>query len=186
MRSPILIPQFSPRLKTPLPLGLDGQPIKPVPEQSFIQKYWIYIVPALIIMRKLPPLPSCRPTHHLNVSSRPPSWSRRRPPAVMEMVACIILVAFFHVYVIYSPLGRPESIIANLFSLLSCGRSIGLCVPQPFIRPPREVNPHQWGCWLHRRHETGVVPSLARWPARMVACDTPPTAVAQTRSRPDR
>jgi hypothetical protein len=33
-------------------MGADGQVIKPVPEQSFIQKYWMYIIPALIILRK--------------------------------------------------------------------------------------------------------------------------------------
>ncbi|QRW16456.1 transmembrane protein [Rhizoctonia solani] len=38
----------------PPPMGADGQPIKPVSEQSFIQKYWMYIVPALIILLVLP------------------------------------------------------------------------------------------------------------------------------------
>ncbi|KAF8743471.1 hypothetical protein RHS02_02608, partial [Rhizoctonia solani] len=47
-------PAFTPRLKVPPPMGADGQPIKPVPEQSFIQKYWMYIVPALIILLVLP------------------------------------------------------------------------------------------------------------------------------------
>ncbi|KAG9121515.1 hypothetical protein FRC07_002486 [Ceratobasidium sp. 392] len=47
-------PPFSPRLRTPPPLAPDGQPIKPVVEKSFIQKYWMYIVPALIILLVLP------------------------------------------------------------------------------------------------------------------------------------
>ncbi|KAG8704232.1 hypothetical protein FRC09_003669 [Ceratobasidium sp. 395] len=47
-------PPFSPRLRTPPPLAQDGQPIKPVAEKSFIQKYWMYIVPALIILLVLP------------------------------------------------------------------------------------------------------------------------------------
>ncbi|KAG9093191.1 hypothetical protein FS749_014876 [Ceratobasidium sp. UAMH 11750] len=47
-------PPFSPRLRTPPPLAPDGQPIKPVAEKSFIQKYWMYIVPALIILLVLP------------------------------------------------------------------------------------------------------------------------------------
>ncbi|KAG9100317.1 hypothetical protein FRC06_004259 [Ceratobasidium sp. 370] len=45
---------FSPRLRTPPPLAPDGQPIMPVAEKSFIQKYWMYIVPALIILLVLP------------------------------------------------------------------------------------------------------------------------------------
>ncbi|KAG8746793.1 hypothetical protein FRC10_003776 [Ceratobasidium sp. 414] len=44
----------SPRLRTPPPLAQDGQPIAPVAEKSFIQKYWMYIVPALIILLVLP------------------------------------------------------------------------------------------------------------------------------------
>ncbi|CAE6522377.1 unnamed protein product [Rhizoctonia solani] len=47
-------PAFTPRLKVPPPMSPDGQPVKPVPEQSFIQKYWMYIVPALIILLVLP------------------------------------------------------------------------------------------------------------------------------------
>ncbi|CAE6396161.1 unnamed protein product [Rhizoctonia solani] len=47
-------PAFTPRLKVPPPMGADGQVIKPVPEQSFIQKYWMYIIPALIILLVLP------------------------------------------------------------------------------------------------------------------------------------
>ena len=53
----------SPRLKTPPPLSPEGQPIKPVVEKSFIQKYWMYIVPVLILLRKLsctPPFPNPR------------------------------------------------------------------------------------------------------------------------------
>ncbi|CAE7120815.1 unnamed protein product [Rhizoctonia solani] len=47
-------PAFTPRLKVPPPIGSDGQPTKPVPEKSFIQKYWMYIVPGLIILLVLP------------------------------------------------------------------------------------------------------------------------------------
>ncbi|KAF8605470.1 hypothetical protein BDV93DRAFT_521776 [Ceratobasidium sp. AG-I] len=47
-------PAFSPRLKTPPPLGADGQTIKPVVEKSFIQKYWMYIVPVLILLLVMP------------------------------------------------------------------------------------------------------------------------------------
>lgn len=47
-------PAFRPRLKTPPPMGSDGQPVKAEPEKSFIQKYWMYIVPALIILLVMP------------------------------------------------------------------------------------------------------------------------------------
>lgn len=47
-------PAFRPRLKTPTPMSADGQPVKAEPEKSFIQKYWMYIVPALIILLVLP------------------------------------------------------------------------------------------------------------------------------------
>jgi hypothetical protein len=36
-----------PELRTPPPLTPQGEPVQPVPEQSFIQKYWIYILIAL-------------------------------------------------------------------------------------------------------------------------------------------
>ncbi|QRV73151.1 transmembrane protein [Ceratobasidium sp. AG-Ba] len=47
-------PPIRPRLKTPPPMTPEGQPIQPVAEKSFIQKYWMYIVPALIILLVLP------------------------------------------------------------------------------------------------------------------------------------
>ncbi|KAJ1309127.1 hypothetical protein OPQ81_004803 [Rhizoctonia solani] len=47
-------PALTPRFKVPPPMSADGQPIKPVPEKSFIQKYWMYIVPGLIILLVLP------------------------------------------------------------------------------------------------------------------------------------
>lgn len=36
--------------KNPIKVGADGKVIAPPPEKSFIQKYWIYIVPVLVIM----------------------------------------------------------------------------------------------------------------------------------------
>ncbi len=36
-----------PQLRTPPPLTQQGTPVEPVPERSFIQKYWVYIVVAL-------------------------------------------------------------------------------------------------------------------------------------------
>jgi len=36
-----------PELRKPPPLTPQGEPVQPVPEQSFIQKYWIYILIAL-------------------------------------------------------------------------------------------------------------------------------------------
>jgi len=39
-----------PELRTPPVLTTEGEPVKPVPEKSFIQKYWIYIVPMLIAL----------------------------------------------------------------------------------------------------------------------------------------
>ncbi|EUC66335.1 transmembrane protein, putative [Rhizoctonia solani AG-3 Rhs1AP] len=54
-------PAFTPRLRVPPPMSSDGKPITPVPEQSFIQKYWMYIVPGLIILLVLPAGPDDAP-----------------------------------------------------------------------------------------------------------------------------
>lgn len=37
----------SPRLRAPPPLTPEGVPVSPVPEKTFLQKYWVYIVIAL-------------------------------------------------------------------------------------------------------------------------------------------
>ncbi|KII94843.1 hypothetical protein PLICRDRAFT_149099 [Plicaturopsis crispa FD-325 SS-3] len=42
LRTPHLPPL--PELRTPPPLSPEGAPVQPVPEKSFVQKYWIYIV----------------------------------------------------------------------------------------------------------------------------------------------
>ncbi|KIL68092.1 hypothetical protein M378DRAFT_929836 [Amanita muscaria Koide BX008] len=39
-----------PELRTPPALTTEGEPVKPIPEKSFIQKYWIYIVPMVIAL----------------------------------------------------------------------------------------------------------------------------------------
>ncbi|PFH52837.1 hypothetical protein AMATHDRAFT_1879 [Amanita thiersii Skay4041] len=39
-----------PELRVPPPLSPDGEPVKPVPEKSFIQKYWMYILAILIAL----------------------------------------------------------------------------------------------------------------------------------------
>jgi len=39
-----------PDLRAPPALTTEGEPVTPVPEKSFIQKYWIYIVPMLIAL----------------------------------------------------------------------------------------------------------------------------------------
>jgi hypothetical protein len=41
-----------PELRTPPPLTAEGQPLQPIPEKSFIQKYWIYILVALGALRE--------------------------------------------------------------------------------------------------------------------------------------
>jgi len=37
-----------PELKTPPPMTAEGEPVKPAPEKSFLQKYWMYIVAILL------------------------------------------------------------------------------------------------------------------------------------------
>lgn len=37
-----------PELKAPVPISITGEPIKPPPEKSFIQKYWVYLLIALV------------------------------------------------------------------------------------------------------------------------------------------
>ncbi|KAJ8523422.1 hypothetical protein ONZ45_g132 [Pleurotus djamor] len=39
-----------PELRTPPPLTETGEPVVPVPEKSFLQKYWLYIVAVLIAL----------------------------------------------------------------------------------------------------------------------------------------
>ncbi|KIY49328.1 hypothetical protein FISHEDRAFT_41589 [Fistulina hepatica ATCC 64428] len=40
-----------PELKTPPSLTVEGEPVQPIPEKTFLQKYWLYIVGILIAMR---------------------------------------------------------------------------------------------------------------------------------------
>jgi len=47
LKSPSLPPL--PSLKTPPPLSTEGEPIAPIPEKTFLQKYWIYIVGFLLV-----------------------------------------------------------------------------------------------------------------------------------------
>jgi hypothetical protein len=37
-------------LRTPPPLTQDGEPVKPEPEKSFLQKYWMYIAVVLLAL----------------------------------------------------------------------------------------------------------------------------------------
>ncbi|KAH9482376.1 hypothetical protein JR316_0004476 [Psilocybe cubensis] len=39
-----------PELRAPPPLTPEGQVVKPVPEKSFIQKYWMYIVAVVLVL----------------------------------------------------------------------------------------------------------------------------------------
>lgn len=39
-----------PQLRVPPPLALDGKPVEPVPEKTFLQKYWIYMAVALFAL----------------------------------------------------------------------------------------------------------------------------------------
>ncbi|KAL0563768.1 hypothetical protein V5O48_018295 [Marasmius crinis-equi] len=48
VRTPRLPPL--PELRVPPPLTPEGKPVEPVPEKSFIQKYWMYIAAALIAL----------------------------------------------------------------------------------------------------------------------------------------
>ncbi|KAH7887630.1 hypothetical protein F5I97DRAFT_862320 [Phlebopus sp. FC_14] len=48
LKSPRLPPQ--PELRAPLLLAREGEPIAPIPEKSFVQKYWIYIAIALAVL----------------------------------------------------------------------------------------------------------------------------------------
>ncbi|KAF8663499.1 hypothetical protein AX16_001067 [Volvariella volvacea WC 439] len=43
------MPPF-PELRTPPPLTPEGQPVQPVPEKTFLQKYWMYIVVFLVVV----------------------------------------------------------------------------------------------------------------------------------------
>jgi ER membrane protein complex subunit 10 len=42
----------SPLLKEPPPLTPQGEVVKPEPEKTFLQKYWIYIAGVLLALRK--------------------------------------------------------------------------------------------------------------------------------------
>lgn len=55
-----------PSLRVPPPVTVEGKPVEPLPEKSFIQKYWIYMVVALFALGKIHPVSSC--TSRTNVS----------------------------------------------------------------------------------------------------------------------
>lgn len=39
-----------PELRSPPPLTPEGQVVKPEPEKTFLQKYWVYILALVIIL----------------------------------------------------------------------------------------------------------------------------------------
>lgn len=43
-------PYFRPELRKPPPITPAGQPIQPVPEKSFIQKYWMYMATIVVVL----------------------------------------------------------------------------------------------------------------------------------------
>ncbi|KAI0796619.1 hypothetical protein C8Q75DRAFT_202480 [Abortiporus biennis] len=53
---PVTFPPL-PQLRTPPPLTQEGKPVEPVPEKSFLQKYWIYIVVAIAALALSPTPP---------------------------------------------------------------------------------------------------------------------------------
>jgi len=55
VHSPTILP--SPELKVPPPLAPDGQPVQPVQEQTFFQKYWMHIIGALLLITYISPAP---------------------------------------------------------------------------------------------------------------------------------
>lgn len=65
----IIIHSRRAQLRVPPPLSVEGKPITPAPEKSFIQKYWIYIVPVLVIF--------CSYLDHIASCVYPPSRSDR-------------------------------------------------------------------------------------------------------------
>jgi len=40
-----------PELRTPPPLTPEGEVVQPVPERSFLQKYWMYLAAVLVALR---------------------------------------------------------------------------------------------------------------------------------------
>ncbi|KAG6903503.1 hypothetical protein C0995_005526 [Termitomyces sp. Mi166 len=46
-----------PQLASPPPITTDGQPVAPVPEKTFLQKYWMYIAAFLLATRALISIP---------------------------------------------------------------------------------------------------------------------------------
>ncbi|OBZ76735.1 hypothetical protein A0H81_04041 [Grifola frondosa] len=55
LRSPTFPPL--PQLRVPPPVTAEGKPVEPVPEKSFIEKYWMYIAIALVAMVLAPSAP---------------------------------------------------------------------------------------------------------------------------------
>ncbi|KAG5651971.1 hypothetical protein H0H81_006786 [Sphagnurus paluster] len=49
-----------PQLTTPPPISAQGEPIVPVPEKSFVQKYWMYMVGILLAISKAQSLSICK------------------------------------------------------------------------------------------------------------------------------
>ncbi|KAG1752658.1 uncharacterized protein EDB91DRAFT_1103714 [Suillus paluster] len=57
LKSPRMPPL--PELRVPPPLTPEGEPVVPVPEKSFVQKYWIYLVVVLGALREFHCFLSC-------------------------------------------------------------------------------------------------------------------------------
>ena len=46
----LFFPSLSAELRTPPALTPDGQPVKPVQEQTFMQKYWMHLLGAFLLI----------------------------------------------------------------------------------------------------------------------------------------
>jgi len=55
IRTPV-VPSL-PALRTPPPLTQEGAPVQPLPEKSFVQKYWMYIAVGLVALMLAPGAP---------------------------------------------------------------------------------------------------------------------------------
>ncbi|KAK0537480.1 hypothetical protein OC842_001626 [Tilletia horrida] len=61
-----------PPLRAPIPVKEDGTPDTPPPEKSFLQKYWMYLVPILILMFIPAEAEHSGSAEHDSSSNRPP------------------------------------------------------------------------------------------------------------------
>ena len=87
---------YRPELHAPPPLTPQGEVVQPIPEKSFLQKYWMYIAALLLIFR-MSFMGSSPSLNSIFFSSSPRRWRRRttKKSRMSPRQQCNILFIYF-------------------------------------------------------------------------------------------